>query len=109
MEAEYIAACEAVKEAVLLKKFLVDLEVIPNMHMLIPLYCDNSDTVANSKEPRSHKRDKHIERKYHLIREIMQRSDVIVKQIASEHNIVDPFTKALMAKVFEDHQVSLGL
>ncbi|KAA0042331.1 gag/pol protein [Cucumis melo var. makuwa] len=31
MEAEYVAACEAAKEAVWLKKFLTDLEVVPNM------------------------------------------------------------------------------
>ncbi|KAA0050105.1 gag/pol protein [Cucumis melo var. makuwa] len=66
-------------------------------------------TVANSKEPRSHKRGKHKERKYHLIPEIVQREDVIVTKIASEHNIVDPFTKTLMAKVFEGHLESLGL
>ncbi|TYK25935.1 gag/pol protein [Cucumis melo var. makuwa] len=65
MEAEYVAACEAAKEAVWLKKFLHDLEVVPNMNLSITLYCDNSGVVANSKEPRSHKRGKHIERKYH--------------------------------------------
>ncbi|KAA0062200.1 gag/pol protein [Cucumis melo var. makuwa] len=48
MEAEYVAACEAAKEAVWLKKFLTDLEVVPNMHMPITLYCDNSGAVANS-------------------------------------------------------------
>ena len=73
MEAEYVAACEAAKEAVWLRKFLSDLEVVPDMDKPITLYCDNSGAVANSKEPRSHKRGKHIERKYHLIREIMQR------------------------------------
>ena len=67
-EAEYIAACEAAKEAVWLKKFITDLEVVPNIDKPIVLYCDNSRAVANSKEPRSHKRGKHIERKYHLIR-----------------------------------------
>ncbi|TYK23858.1 gag/pol protein [Cucumis melo var. makuwa] len=61
MEAEYVAACEAVKEAVWLKKFLTDLEVVPNMHLPITLYCDNSGAVANSREPRSHKRGKNIE------------------------------------------------
>ena len=109
MEAEYVAACEAAKESVWLRKFLTDLEVVPNMHLPVTLYCDNSGAVANSKEPRSHKRGKHIERKYHLIREIVQRGDVIVTQIASEHNIADPFTKPLTAKVFEGHLVSLGL
>ncbi|KAA0043438.1 gag/pol protein [Cucumis melo var. makuwa] len=55
MEAEYVAACEAIKEAAWLKKFLTDLEVVPNMHMPITLYCDNSGEIANSREPRSHK------------------------------------------------------
>ena len=72
MEAEYVAACKAAKESVWLRKFLTDLEVVPNMHLPVTLYCDNSGAVANSKEPISHKRGKHIERKYHLIREIVQ-------------------------------------
>ncbi|KAA0050103.1 gag/pol protein [Cucumis melo var. makuwa] len=109
MEAEYVAACKAAKETVWLRKFLHDLEFVPNMNLPIILYFDNSGTVANSKEPRSHKRGKHIERKYHLIREIVQRGDVIVTKIASEHNITDPFTKTLTAKVFEGHLESLGL
>ncbi|KAA0066713.1 gag/pol protein [Cucumis melo var. makuwa] len=47
-------ACEAAKEAVWLKKFLTDLEVVLNMHLPITLYCDNSGAIANSREPRSH-------------------------------------------------------
>ncbi|TYK03174.1 gag/pol protein [Cucumis melo var. makuwa] len=47
MEAEYVATCEAAKEAVWLKKFLTDLEVVPNMHLPITLYCGNSGAVAN--------------------------------------------------------------
>ncbi|WBP92221.1 reverse transcriptase domain-containing protein [Kitasatospora cathayae] len=109
MEAEYVAACEAAKEGVWLRKFLTDLEVVPDMDKPITLFCDNSGAVANSKEPRSHKRGKHIERKYHLIREIVQRGDVVVTKIASEDNIADPFTKTLPAKVFERHMGSLGL
>ena len=81
MEAEYIAASEAAKEVVWLKNFLSDMEVVPNMDKPITLYCDNSSTVANSREPRIHKRGKHIERKYHLIREIVNRRDVIVTKI----------------------------
>ena len=78
MEAEYIAASEAAKEAVWLKNFLMDLELVPFERPSITLYCDNSGAVANSKEPKSHKRGKHIERKYHLIREIVNRGDVTV-------------------------------
>ncbi|KAA0032691.1 gag/pol protein [Cucumis melo var. makuwa] len=64
---EYIVACETTKDAVWLRKFLQDLEVVPNMNLPITLCCDNSEAVANSKEPCNHKRGKHIERKYHLI------------------------------------------
>ena len=55
-EAEYVSAFEAVKEAVWLKKFLLDLHVIPSADRPITLYCDNSGAVAQSKEPRSHKK-----------------------------------------------------
>ena len=70
IEAEYVVVCEATEESVCLRKFLTDLEVVPNMYLPVTLYCDNSGVVANSKEPRSHKRGKHIERKYHLIRRL---------------------------------------
>ena len=73
------------------------------------LYCDNSGAVANSKEPRSHKRSKHIKRKYHLIREIVQRGYVEVKKISTVDNLADPFTKALANKVFDKHRERLGM
>ena len=65
------------------------------MQSTVTLYYDNSGEVANSKEPRSHKRGKHIERKYHLIQDIVNRGDVKVSQIVSEDNLADPFIKGL--------------
>ena len=59
MEVEYIAASEAAKEAMWLRNFLMDLEVVPLVQSAIALFCNNSGAVANSKEPRSHKRGKH--------------------------------------------------
>ena len=94
MKAEYIATSKAAKEAVWLKNFLSDLEVVPDMDKAITLYCDNSRAVAHSKESCSHKRGKHIERKYHLIREIVGRRDVKVTKIPALDNLVDSFTKA---------------
>ena len=79
------------------------------MEKPLVLYCENSGAVANSKEPRSHKRGKHIERKYHLIREIVHRGDIAVLKIASEQNLADPFTKTLPKRVFTGHFEGLGL
>ena len=95
MEAEYIAASKAAKEAVWLKNFLLDLEVVPSAQSSITLYCDNSGAVANAKEPRSHKRGKHIERKYHLLRKIVHMGDVNVILFVSEENLVYPSIKSL--------------
>ena len=65
--------------------------------------------VAQSKEPKNHIKEKYVERKYHLIRDIVQRGDVIVMKIATIDNLADPFTKVLPQKVFERHLDSLGL
>ena len=54
-EAKYVATCEAAKEAVWLKKFLMELEVVPASLSPITLYCDNSGAVAQSKEPQEQK------------------------------------------------------
>ncbi|KAK6115898.1 hypothetical protein DH2020_008167 [Rehmannia glutinosa] len=80
MEAEYVAACEAAKEAVWLRNFLLSIE-----------------------------RGKHIERKYHLVRDIVQRGDVLVSKIASAENLAEPFTKSLPTRSFEGHIESMGV
>ena len=63
MVAEYVAACEAAKEAVWLKKFISNLGVVRMEQVPITLFCDNSGAVAQSKDPRNHKKGKHFERK----------------------------------------------
>jgi hypothetical protein len=109
MEAEYVAASEAAKEAIWFRNFLLDLGVVPNLPQQITIYCDNTGAVANTKEPRAHKAAKHIERKYHLIRQFVKRGDIIVADIASKDNRADPFTKSLPAKAFQEHVEAIGV
>ena len=104
-----MAASEAAKEVVWLKKFLMDLQLIPSADRPITLYCDNSGAVAQFKEPRYHKKQKHIERKYHLIRDIVERGDTVVTKITSEENLVDSFTKTLPVRVFKKHVDYMGV
>ena len=109
MEAEYVVAYEAAKEAIWLKKFLSDLGFVRMEQVLITLFCDNSGAVAQSKNPRNHKKGKHIERKYHIIRDIVAQGDVVVAKIDSANNLVDPFTKALPQWTFESHLERMGV
>ena len=45
-EAEYIAASDAAKEAVWIKKFITDLEVVPSITNLVDVYCDNNGAIG---------------------------------------------------------------
>ena len=108
-EAEYIAASDAAKEGVWLKKFITDLGVVPDSEEPISLYCDNNGAIAQAKEPRSHQKSKHVLRRFHLIREIVTRGDVAVERVPSEDNIADPLTKPLSQIVFERHRGLMGI
>jgi hypothetical protein len=94
-EVAYIAASEAAMEAVWIKNFVFELGIVLSVSSPMNLYCDNSGVVAQSKEPRAHKRAKHVLRRYHLIREIIGRGDVKVCKVHTDHNVVDQLMKPL--------------
>ncbi|KAL3523497.1 hypothetical protein ACH5RR_016331 [Cinchona calisaya] len=108
-EAEYIAASDAAKEAVWIRKFVTELGVVPSITNPVDIYCDNNGAIAQAKEPRSHQRSKHIQRRYHLIREIIERGDVKICKVPSDDNIADPLTKPLTQPKHDRHVRSIGL
>ena len=83
------------------QEFLFDLGVLRIEQVPITLFCDNNGAVAQSKDPRNHNKGKHIERKYHIIRDIVAHGDVVVAKIESANNLADPF--ALPQRTFESH------
>jgi hypothetical protein len=108
-EAEYIAASDAAKEAVWIKNYVSELGVVPSIASPVDLYCDNTGAIAQAKEPRAHQKSKHIQRRYHIIREIIGRGDVAIMKIASAEIIADPFTKAMMQNQLDKHLEKMGL
>ncbi|KAK8505509.1 hypothetical protein V6N12_075851 [Hibiscus sabdariffa] len=93
-EAEYIVASEAPKEAVWIKKFITELGVVRH----IGFY-----------GARSHQRSKHILRRFHHIREIIDRGDVEICKVHTDDNIADPLTKPLAQQKHDRHTESLGI
>ena len=79
----------------------MELGVEPLVRQPLTVFYDSSGAITQSKEPRSHKSQKHVETKYHLVRDIVQRGDVTVTKIASADNLVNSFTKPFTTKVFE--------
>nr|GEX69933.1 hypothetical protein [Tanacetum cinerariifolium] len=108
-ESEYIAACEASKEAIWMKNFIRDLGVVPTVQDPIEILCDNESAVGLTKEPKDYGTSKHIERKYPFVRSKVEEGHVIVKHIRSEDNPSDPFTKALAKSRHDEHARSIGL
>jgi hypothetical protein len=107
MEAEYIATSEATKEVFWIRNFVSELVVVPSTSSPIDLYCDNSGAMAQAKEPKAHKRAKHVLRCYHLIHEVIGRSDVKVCKVQMDHNVADPLTKPLPQPKHEAHMRSM--
>ncbi|KAK1630931.1 hypothetical protein QYE76_005246 [Lolium multiflorum] len=86
-ESEYIAASEASSEAVWMKRFIVELGVVPSALDPFVIYCDNMGAIANAQEPRSHKRLKHIKLRYHSIREYIEDGEVLWKVLEGSRKV----------------------
>ena len=108
-EAKYIAASEATKEVVWIRKFVSELGVVPSCSSPIDLYFDNNGAIAQAKEPRSHQKSKHILRRYHLIREIVNRGDVKICKVHTDLNMAVRLTKLLPQAKHETHIRAMGI
>ena len=63
--------------------------------MVPHIFCDNQGGITLSKDPKMHKRSKHIDVHYHFVREKVDEEKVIISYIPSEKNVADMFTKSL--------------
>ena len=106
-EAEYVAAAEATKEIVWLRKILEDLQM--KQMYSTPLMIDNTSAIKLAKNPKFHDRTKHINTKYHLIRHHVQAKTIHLHHCSTNEQTADIFTKALGREKFEKFRSMLGL
>ncbi|GKV28505.1 hypothetical protein SLEP1_g37549 [Rubroshorea leprosula] len=88
-EAEYMAIIEAVKEALWLKGLVSDLGVEQNEMV----FCDSQSAIHLTKNTMYHERTKHIQVRYHFVREVISNGDVLVEKISTDENPADMMTK----------------
>lgn len=120
-ESEYMAASQCVKELVWLRKlfyeFLVgkisfengDEFIFDKKILKIILFMDNNSAIRLIKNPEYHKRTKHIDVRYHFIREKYERDYFVTEYIQTKEMIADVFTKALSAQQFNVLIKKLGV
>nr|GEY90789.1 hypothetical protein [Tanacetum cinerariifolium] len=94
-DAEYIAAFDASKEVVWIRKFIFGLGIVPTIEEPISMYCDNTEAIAIAKDDGVTKGARHFRPKVHYLRETIKLSDVKIEKIHIDDNLVDPFTKGL--------------
>ena len=97
-ESEYVAATAAAREAVWLRKLFKELGTCDGKPTVI--WIDNQSAIKLAKNPEYHKRTKHIDFKFHYVREKIANRDIEVKYIPTECQRADIFMKALPRKQF---------
>lgn len=91
-EAEYIAATEACKEMLWLKNFLQELGLEQDGYVI---HCDSQSVIDLSKNATYHARTKHIDVRYHWIRDVLEKQWLRLVKISTDYNPSDMMTKAL--------------
>ena len=61
----------------------------------IPIYCDNTSTITIANNPVLNSKTKHIEIRYHFIRDHIMNGDVELHFVPTEYQLADLFTKPL--------------
>ncbi|GKE17390.1 hypothetical protein Tco_1424967 [Tanacetum coccineum] len=80
-DAEYIAALDTSKEAVLIRKFIFGLGVVPIIEEPINMYCANTRAITMAKDYGVAKGARHFHAKVHYLRETIEMGDVRIKKL----------------------------
>ena len=114
-ESEYMAASEAAKEAIWLTRLykqdfgIVDVSLITKGDLTekeylgakpLTVFEDNVGCISLSKNPVMHRASKHIEIRYHFVREKVQDGSLKLVYIPSSENIADVLTKSTRKNTF---------
>ncbi|GFT99701.1 retrovirus-related Pol polyprotein from transposon TNT 1-94 [Trichonephila clavipes] len=95
MEAEYVSLTEATKEFIWLKNVIdnksLNLELSENV-----MFCDNQAAISFSKSPVENYRTKHIDVRYHFLRNLIYDKVFQIKYIGTKNNLADIFTKPMV-------------
>ena len=96
-EAEYMAVTEGVKEVIWLKGLLTE---ISDCDGPIDVHCDSQSAIHLAKDQMYHERSKHIDVRFHFVRQVVSRGVVKIVKIATAHNPADMLTKPLSVAKF---------
>ena len=106
-EAEYIAGSYAACQAVWLEELLKELQI--GVQKPLKMMVDNVSAINLAKNPISHGRSKHIDVRYHFLREQVNKGVLEMVYCPTEVQLADAFTKALKTDRFEMLRQKIGV
>ncbi|KAF2347387.1 Reverse transcriptase RNA-dependent DNA polymerase [Trinorchestia longiramus] len=106
-EAEYVALADAAHEAIWLKQLLDNLEFKTGGPMVVNE--DNQSAICLAQNPKYHGRSKHIDIKFHYVRDLVRNKEIDLLYCPSNDMLADIFTKGLSAEKFSRLISKLGV
>jgi hypothetical protein len=106
-EAEFIAAASCACQSVWMHRILEKLGHEQNKCTVV--FCDNSSTINLSKNPVLHAKSKHIDVRFHFLRDLTKDGVIKLEHCDSKDQIADIMTKPLRQHVFLKFRESLGV
>lgn len=106
-EAEYVAATSSACHSVWLKGILKELEVVADE--CIDIMCDNSSAIKLSKNPIMHRRTKHIDVRYHYLRNLSNEEEIRLVFCGTNDQVADIMTKPIKLDQFMKLRSLLGV
>jgi len=91
-EAEYMAVTETFKEAIWLNGLIEDLGIVQER---VDVHCDSQSAICLAKNQVHHSHTKHIDVRFHFVREIMDEGDILLQKIGTADNPADMLTKCV--------------
>lgn len=108
MEAEYIALAESAKEALWIRK--LQREIFPTTKLLpTTIYEDNQSAIKLTENPIHSNRSKHIDVRYHAIREYVKNNLIKVEYLSTTEMLADIMTKSLGRILHAKFVLGMGL
>ena len=99
---------ETAKNIIITRGILTELDIIPT-EFAFPLLIDNTGNIAISGGEKITRNARHIDIRYHHIRDLIQNGTIEVLHIPSKSMAVDGLTKALATVKFKEFRDLIGL
>lgn len=73
------------------------------------MLCDNTATIQFARDPKFHRKTKHIKRHYHFVQNAIKEKEIFIKNVSTSRMIAYPLTKPIPSDAFKAHVMSLGM